>query len=293
MRPLMQPESSVVLSDRFTSRPSPPHFLLASPHVLPPPTMRLLPHENCNSYARCQTENSHRRQDRQKQGLHMQSSCVIILLRECVKCGNGSLSCRWHRVNCGGELWQKQWVFIRGTKSSDDFFFLSEIDQRAFFYSHVLFQKPTIDRISCKYTLYHDRKRERCYFIRESFVRTFSISYLLHQKPIIYWIGRMICNITSLPDIVVLDCMYAQQQPGFLCRHNHFFLHCQVMKLVDSCALTWLRSQPGQLTTTRKTTQKHTHTGWVKQPVTPDFKPPLYTVKLVSPGVVFKADFCI
>lgn len=136
--PLPQPESCVVLSDRFASHPSPPHFLLASPHLLPPPTMRLLPHENCDSYAHCQTENSHRRQDRQKQGLHMQSSCVIILLRECVKCGNGSLSCRWHRVNCGGELWQKQWVFMRGTKSGDDFFFWKF---KSFFSSHLFFSK--------------------------------------------------------------------------------------------------------------------------------------------------------
>lgn len=157
IRPLPQPESCVVISDRFASHPSPPHFLLASPHLLPPPTMRLLPHENCDSYAHCQTENSHRRQDRQKQSLHMQSSCVIILLRECVKCGNGSLNCRWHRVNCGGELWQKQWVFMRGTTSGDDFFLkiLSEIEisdknwnLRAFLVATYFFQKPIIDRIS-------------------------------------------------------------------------------------------------------------------------------------------------
>lgn len=115
MRP--QRESSVVLRERFTSRPLLPHFL----HLLRPPTSRLLPHENCDSYARCQTEHNDHRQDRQEQSLYMQRSCVI-LMRECVKCGNRSLRCCWQRINCGGELWKKLSLYER--EPWDQFYFL-------------------------------------------------------------------------------------------------------------------------------------------------------------------------
>lgn len=109
VRSLPSPEScslSCSLTLHLTSLTS--TLPLNSHHPTPRPPALLLPQEKCDSYAGCQTQNRHHRQDRHKQVLGTLQRWIAVFKKEQRKSRDGSLSLIWQRSNCGERWWKKQ-----------------------------------------------------------------------------------------------------------------------------------------------------------------------------------------